>query len=79
MNYHRCKCGKREAWESGMSPQPCQVCSECGSTLAMHPDYHAEPQAHQLEPRYDSRTGKLSRNICTRCGESFPIDSEVAP
>ena len=29
MNYHRCKCGHREGWESGMPPAPCDVCRRC--------------------------------------------------
>jgi len=69
MTGYRCKCGKSTAWGSGMSPSPCHLCPECGSTLASHPDHHAEPVEHDWEPRFDERTGQPTTRVCRRCYE----------
>lgn len=67
MIYWRCRCGKSEYWESGMPPQACQGCSECGTTLATHPDRHQDVIPHDWEPRYNPRTGAPDKRLCRRC------------
>lgn len=68
MNYWRCKCGETVSWESGYPPVPCQVCEKCGSTLAMHPDHHREPEPHKWVTRYHESTGK-PYEMCEVCFE----------
>jgi hypothetical protein len=51
MNYWRCRCGKTQAWESGMSPAGCRVCAECGSTLGTGPGHHLPQAEHRWELR----------------------------
>lgn len=77
MQYMRCKCGNVEAWTSGESPKACHVCKECGSTLAYSPDSHLDPEPHEWEVRYDSRTGKPSYRLCVRCYERAPLADGV--
>jgi len=67
MNYLRCKCGKAEYWESGMPPQPCQGCDECGTTYAYSPNGHKGLVAHDWRPQYDRNTGGKTKRICRRC------------
>jgi hypothetical protein len=69
MQYWRCKCGKREVYESGMSPQACEVCSVCGSTFSQSPSTHPEPIPHDWITKYDQDTGKPFK-MCRRCGYS---------
>lgn len=79
MRYYRCRCGKSVAWSTGGEfPQACVVCEECGSTLASHPDYHAEPIEHEWEVRYDQRTGKPFYEVCDRCGSTRPLSEAPA-
>jgi len=70
MRYSRCKCGKCEYYDSGMPPQPCQGCKECGTTFAGGPDGHKPLEPHEWEPRFDSRSGKPARPVCKRCHEA---------
>ena len=65
MQYYRCKCGKREAWSS-MGVRDCQGCSECGTTLAQHPDYHKDTAPHEWVKRYNQNTGKPYM-VCENC------------
>lgn len=65
MIFERCKCGKRASWNSGMSPQPCDVCPECGSTYAPAPDQHADPIPH--DPRQRWRPDGTTYWECARC------------
>jgi hypothetical protein len=67
MNYWRCKCGRQTSWESGMPPAKCEGCNECNTTLAMYPDMHETPIEHDLEPRFNVRTGEPDGSICRRC------------
>ncbi len=60
-----------------MPPQPCDVCSKCGSTLAQHPDHHAEPVPHTYEVRYDERTGAPKNRLCTRCYKTAPLAQDA--
>lgn len=46
---------------------PCVVCKECGTTLASHPDHHAEPEPHEMVTRYHPTTGKPYQ-VCKRFG-----------
>lgn len=65
MRYYRCKCGKAESWGS-MPPKKCQGCSECNTTLELHPDHHRTPDPHEFVTRYDETTGEPYQ-ICKRC------------
>ena len=76
MIYYRCKCGKSTAYGS-YGPSRCLVCPECGSTLASHPDYHAEPIEHDWQPRFDERTGRPKARVCDRCGDVESIRPDV--
>ena len=74
MNYRRCQCGKCESWESGMHPQDCEGCRECGTTFASHPDGHKPIQPHVLDLRYSDKTGEPSHFICKKCRQRVPLD-----
>lgn len=67
MIYWRCRCGKTEYWESGMPPQRCQSCADCGSTLATRSADHKTPIAHDWEARFNPRTEARDRRTCRRC------------
>jgi hypothetical protein len=62
MMYWTCECGKAEYWGSGMSPQVCEGCDECGTNYRKLP---TEP--HDLRPQFDVDTGEPSAPICRRC------------
>ena len=64
MLYSRCKCGKREGWDSGMPPAPCDVCPECGSARAYSPSTHPEPEPHRFHAEIE-RGQVIVR--CLRC------------
>ena len=67
MQVWRCKCGKRQRFESGMPPKDCQGCEECGTTLAQHPDGHKPLQPHRPKKQFDRNTGQPARPICEDC------------
>ena len=68
MKFYRCKCGKAKAWGS-MSPQPCQSCDECGTTLASHPGGHKKPIDHKYQTDQTVRDGEVVNEMtyCRRC------------
>ncbi len=68
MQYWRCKCGKREVWESGETPALCETCPDCGSTLAQTPDGHQQSVPHDWITLYDQQTG-AAYQTCRRCGQ----------
>lgn len=74
MQYWRCRCGNTELRESGMPPRTCQVCADCGSTLAQTPQTHQEPTRHTLQVRYSETTGLPKYFICTQCMTRVPLD-----
>ncbi len=79
MNYLRCKCGAAEYFESGMPPQPCQGCSECGTTYAYAPDGHKPLIPHDPKPQFDRNTGEPDGGICKRCFRRIKrVQSEAA-
>jgi hypothetical protein len=72
VRYHRCKCGNKEMWESGMSPPACDPCDKCGTVPAMSPSLHPEVEEHQLNMEITVRNGhtiKVWR--CLRCLKVF--------
>jgi hypothetical protein len=73
--YHRCQCGKREIWESGMPPKDCAGCDDCGTTYGRGPSEHKPRIPHDWTPRFNSRTGVHERNLCRRC---LQVDRERA-
>jgi hypothetical protein len=74
MLYYRCKCGNSTAFGS-MPPNPCDGCSKCNTTLALHPDYHRVPEPHKPVTRYDNVTGK-SYQVCLTCMKKLPDESD---
>lgn len=66
MIYMRCKCGKTESFNSGMMPQDCEGCDECGTTFSTNPDGHKERAPHDWKTMYDEHTGKPYRR-CKKC------------
>lgn len=79
MIYWRCKCGKAEYFESGMAPQDCQGCDECGTTYATTPDGHELKIPHDWKPQFDHNTGKPARPLCRRCYARGPKPAEEEP
>ena len=77
MRYLRCECGKAERWDTGETVHPCQGCAECNTTFATSPGSHLPLGPHVLVDRYDERTGALSRQICTACHKSFPLQAKA--
>lgn len=69
MQYYRCKCGKREYFDGGMSPRACQGCNECGTTLEQSPERHKTPEPHEWVPQYNESTGKRESDRCKNCYE----------
>lgn len=65
--YYRCKCGKSEYYGSGMTPQPCEGCDECGTTYATRADDHKERAPHDWKPQFNENTGKPDRPLCRVC------------
>lgn len=70
MQYMRCQCGKSEYFHSGMHPKDCQGCDECGTTLGYGPSDHKPRVPHKWETRYNTKTGKPERLVCSACHES---------
>ncbi len=68
MRYLRCKCGEQVAWSSMGSPD-CHGCSECGTTLSEHPNYHEPLQEHKWKTKYNQNTGKPFK-VCSVCGDT---------
>lgn len=61
MKHYTCKCGKAEYFGSGMFPQDCEGCDDCGT------NYNKEPKAeHEWITRYHSVTGKPYK-MCRLC------------
>ena len=74
MQHYRCQCGKAEYFDSGMPPQDCQGCDECGTTYAQHPDLHKRRIPHDWKPQFNRDTGKPDRGYCRRCYARQPKD-----
>ena len=68
-----CKCGKMQAWTSGMVLHACDVCDECGSPLAYPGMLHQEPIPHDWKIRYSEDTGKPLYEMCSRCYTRKPL------
>lgn len=77
MQYLRCKCGKAEYFASGMWPQECEGCDECGTTYAQHLADHKPKIEHDWQPQFDRNTGKPSRPVCRRCRARGPKPEAV--
>lgn len=77
MRAWRCKCGKSKGFGSDW-PRDCEVCEDCGSTFASHPDHHPEPIPHDPKKMYNQNTGepeyycrrcfKRLKGVCEQCG-----------
>ena len=66
MTYYRCKCGKCEYFGSGMFPEDCQGCDECGTNLATSSEKHKPVAEHEWIIRYNEITGE-SYLRCKKC------------
>lgn len=75
-NLWRCKCGKAEYYESGMPPQDCQGCDECGTTYAQSPDGHKPRIPHDPKPQFNRDTGRPDRPYCRRCHQRLEKPGE---
>jgi len=53
-----------------MGVRDCQVCPECGSTMAEDPSSHMEPGDHEWEIGYSERNGDPKWWICQKCMET---------
>lgn len=77
MQTYKCKCGKSMYFGSGMLPEPCTGCDECGTSFYLAEDgNHKKPIPHKLELRYSEKTGEPSYNRCKVCYERFPLEEE---
>ena len=70
MKHYRCECGKVRFFGSD-SPQPCQGCDDCGTTLAQSPTMHKEriPHHYTTEEMFRDGVKIKTRVYCTRCLE----------
>lgn len=66
MNYHACKCGEAQYYDSGMPPQPCQGCDICGSSFnkTEHGEYKPR-EPHKFVIKY--KDSGEAYELCTRC------------
>jgi hypothetical protein len=48
------------------APATCDVCSECGSDLALSPSLHRTPTQHKWITKYNENTGE-PYEICENC------------
>lgn len=64
MQYMRCKCGKRESFNSGMPTPACVTCEKCGSTLWFNAEGHPKPIPHLYKAQLHN--GQLIVT-CDRC------------
>ena len=65
MQYYRCKCGKTEAWDSGLGNPACAGCNECGTTLVQHPGEHKPREPHTIIIKY--KDDGTPFEWCERC------------
>jgi len=76
MQYAKCKCGKRERWDSGYPIYPCQGCEDCQTTLARGPSGHLPLVPHKMQRHEEKRIidgkEKYSRiwDGCSVCGDT---------
>lgn len=75
MIYWRCKCGKAELWESGMTPSDCQGCNDCATTYATSPSGHRKLTEHVWVERFDPATGKFAFHMCAHCFARKPQEN----
>lgn len=69
----RCRCGKITGMTSTSVPE-CMGCKDCKTTLASSEYGHQELQPHDLEPRFNTRTGIRESDICRRCGYDTVVE-----
>ena len=77
MQYSRCKCGESQCWHSGQPDHSCNICRKCGSTLAVSPGLHQDPEPHDYEWRFDSVTRLAKYIICLKCSSVHRPPSDV--
>ena len=70
MRYMRCQCGERQCWTS-MGHPSCDVCEQCGSTLAEGPNGHVEQTPHEFYA--EIRQGRVETR-CIRCDKDGPFE-----
>jgi hypothetical protein len=62
----------------GAAPK-CTGCTECGTTLADHPDWHADTEPHDWRVTYDRYTGLPVEMECRKCHRTERLDPEQHP
>lgn len=69
MKYYRCRCGKREHWNSGFPIYDCQGCRDCNTTIAGGPEGHRTPvPPHQMARlQVESDEGEAFEHRCWDC------------
>jgi hypothetical protein len=60
-----CQCGKITGWYSGMSPNPCGGCSDCGTSIN-YPGLHEPTKPHDFSLTQIVETDE-GRKPLTRC------------
>lgn len=74
MQHTTCKCGKYQQWSSGMAPQPCMGCKECGTIPGYPPQKPVQPHEFVAE---DVETNEGSRQL-DRCRWCHRTRAQVA-
>lgn len=75
MRYLRCKCGKKEMWDSGYPVHDCQGCDKCKTTFAETEDGHRTLQPHIWDDHEEVKkvngmvVEQKKYEKCSFCGE----------
>lgn len=67
MQHWRCQCGELTISESGMPPQDCDGCDDCGTTFAQSPGGHKPREPHKMRPRFNPSDGLPEGGSCSVC------------
>ena len=70
MIHHKCHCGQTEVWISGLSPEPCCPCKNCGTVPG-----GADPIPHKYVKMFSEYTDK-SYERCSICHRVKPDEEE---
>jgi hypothetical protein len=77
-SYYRCRCGNMEAW--GSKPAACEICPDCGSTLAVPGEQYLPGIPHGFRARWmQTWEGRQCLSICTHCSRSRSNIEQLQP
>lgn len=76
MNFHRCKCGEKQCWESGMPPPRCTPCEKCGTVPGPGPNAHPDPIPHEFTAVSEVETDEGMKKL-TRCRWCHKTKAEI--